>query len=431
MKKNQVNVLMVALIITLLTSCSSSSTVRSDIDDEMEDKTMVTERVKNPVFAATEVPNISEANNAFAFDVLPLLAKPQESNLFYSPYSIASAVGMTYNGAVGATKEEMAEVFHWEDLSTETFNIGQKYLYNALNSKENVTINVANSIWRNDVNVATIKDSFINDNKEVFDASYDTLDLSKQKSIDKINQWISDKTEEMIPNMLQEPFDEDTAMLLINAVYFYGDWLNEFDKEATYEQIFHGSSGNNLVQMMHQSESFRYGQGEGYQSIVLPYKNWEAQMVIVMPTDMELDTYLAELNEETYMEVLSQSNNTAVVNLTMPKFKIETDTISLVKPLQELGMNLAFDPYGADFSGISEEALTWQMHINEVLHKAVIEVDEVGTEAAAVTVVEVTTESAMEEEVPLVVMTIDRPFVFFITDPETDTILFVGAVRDL
>ncbi len=426
MKSKGLNVLSVILILGLLTSCIGNSNVGADIDDETE----VAERVKNPVYAEAKVPNISEANNAFAFDFLPLLANSQESNLFYSPYSIASAVGMAYNGAVGATKEEMAEVFHWEDISAETFNIGQKYLYNALNSKENVTINVANSIWRNDVNVATIKDSFINDNKEVFDASYDTLDLSKQKSIDKINQWISERTEEMIPNMLQEPFDEDTAMLLINGVYFYGDWLNEFDKEATYEQIFHGSSGNNLVQMMHQSETFRYGQGEGYQSIVLPYKNWEAQMVIVMPTDMELDTFLAELNEETYMEVLSQSNNTTVVNLTMPKFKIETDTISLVKPLQELGMNRAFDPYGADFSGISEEALTWQMHINEVLHKAVIEVDEVGTEAAAVTVVEMTTESAMEEEQP-VVMTIDRPFVFFITDPETDTILFVGAIRDL
>ena len=417
--------LLVLTLTFILTSCTDPiDVVKNTL------KASNSDRVRNPVYAAELVPSLSDSNNAFAFDLLPKLVPNNDGNIFFSPYSISSAIGMLYNGAQGDTKEEIAQVFHWKDLSDSRFNSGQKYLYDTLNNKESVDLLVSNSIWINEMTYIDIKKDFLLQNQEVFNAKTDTVDLTSIKGIDQINQWISDRTNAQVPQMLAEPYSEDTPMILVNAIYFLGGWENEFYKSATGPETFYGANAEAQVPMMHVNDSFSYMKTETYESIALPYRDYEAKMVVVMPTDAQIDEFLSGLTFENYKEIVLKVRNYEKVNLTFPKFSIDYGVESIASALQELGMPTSFEAQHADFSGISQQALDYELRVSDVLHKAVIDVDEEGTEAAAVTAVIMETTSAEDPTEP-VYMTVDHPYIFFIVDDTTDTILFIGVVRNL
>lgn len=405
-------VLLMFLITLLITSCSTTG-----------------ESVTNPVYAAEEETTLADSNNTFAFNLLPLLTENGNGNVFFSPYSISSAIGMLYNGAENTSKADIGQVFHWDLLTDEEFNKGQKYLYQALNSRENITIMTGNSIWINDKKYISINEDYLLENKEVFDAKSETLDLTHQEGINTINQWIANQTNNKITQVLSQPYTEDNPMLLVNAIYFFGGWMHEFSESETRSDTFYGTSGDKDVQMMHQRERFAYMKTDEYELAVLPYKELEAKMMILLPTEDSFDDFVHTMNYETYTNITSTSLKNEDVILTLPKFSLEYGVESLSQTLIELGMPTAFNASEADFSGISDDALDYQLRISDVLHKALIDVDEKGTEAAAVTVAEMETTSA--EPTEPIRFTVDRPFVFFIVDQKTDVLLFVGVVRNI
>lgn len=229
--------------------------------------------------------------------------------------------------------------------------------------------------------------------------------------------------------MLSQPYTEDNPMLLVNAIYFFGGWMHEFSESETRSDTFYGTSGDKDVQMMHQRERFAYMKTDEYELAVLPYKEHEAKMMILLPTEDSFDDFVHTMNYETYTNITSTSLKNEDVILTLPKFSLEYGVESLSQALIELGMPTAFNASEADFSGISDDALDYQLRISDVLHKALIDVDEKGTEAAAVTVAEMETTSA--EPTEPIRFTVDRPFVFFIVDQKTDVLLFVGVVRNI
>ena len=425
MNKKMKYIITILVTILLLTSCTDPIEVMKN--------TFMTpdgERVRNPVYSAELVPSLYEYNNEFAFDLLPNLRVNHQGNLFFSPYSISSAIGMLYNGAQGQTKEEIAKVFHWEGLSDSRFNSGQKYLYDNLSSTENIELLISNSIWINEASYIDIRDDYSLQNQEVFNAEADTVDLTSMSGIDTVNQWINDKTKTLIPKVLNDPYTEDTPMLLVNAIYFLGGWQNEFYKSATGPQPFYGTDGTTQVPMMHVRDSFAYMKDDTYESIALDYRDYEAKMLVVMPTEATMDEFLADFTYHTYQTIAENTKNYENVNLTFPKFSIDYGVESIAAALSDMGMPTAFDELTADFSGISDQALNTQLRVSDILHKAVIDVDEEGTEAAAVTVVVTETTSAEEPTEPIY-MTVDKPYVFFIVDEKTETILFVGVVRNL
>ncbi len=229
--------------------------------------------------------------------------------------------------------------------------------------------------------------------------------------------------------MLSQPYTADNPMLLVNAIYFFGGWMHEFSEHETRSDTFHGTSGDKNVQMMHQRERFSYLKTDEYELAVLPYKEHEAKMMILLPSEDSFDDFVDAMSHETYSNITSTSLKNEDVILTLPKFSLEYGVESLTQALIELGMPTAFNASEADFSGISDDALEYQLRISDVLHKAIIDVDEKGTEAAAVTVVETETTSA--EPTEPIRFTVDRPFIFFIVDQKTDVLLFVGVVRNI
>jgi serpin B len=248
-------------------------------------------------------------------------------------------------------------------------------------------------------------------------------------AVDAINDWVSEKTEGRIRSILDR-LSEDAGFVLTNAIYFNAKWDLPFDEDRTRDEPFYLLGGKEeKVPMMHQTDHFRYAEGDGYQAIQLPYLNREVAMVVVLPREGRFREIEEKLIGEWVQGVVGGFREQEVI-LTMPKFGFETK-VKLKEELSAMGMPGAFSP-SADFFGIIEREPELQIYIGEVLHKAFIDVNEQRTEAAAVTAVIMEIEKGIEQPTkpPPIVMRIDRPFIFFIRDIETNTILFVGRVMD-
>ena len=237
-----------------------------------------------------------------------------------------------------------------------------------------------------------------------------------------INDWVSDQTEGWIEDLIPPGvIDTLTRLVLTNAIYFNAAWAGPFDENQTADGSFYLLDGSEVtVPMMHHTASYGYAEGEGYRAIELPYDGHELSMVILLPAEGEFEAFEDTLDAERVDAILSDLAYGGEVALTMPKFEVESD-FSLVKALSALGMPIAFS-MDADFSGMDG---TRDLFIGEVLHKAFITVDEAGTEAAAATAVEMQLKAAPMEPIEV---TVDHPFILFIRDVETGTILFVGRV---
>ncbi len=360
------------------------------------------------------------SNTDFAFNIFnKLIAEDSGQNVFISPLSILLAIAMTYNGAVGDTNLAMADAMEFSGMDMEELNQGfSDLMVSILNGDPGVKINIANSIWPR--LGFDPKEDFVDINKKYYSSEVNELDFSDPGAVDTINNWIEDATEEKIKKMLTE-IPPDAVMYLINAIYFKGDWTYPFEEEATFEEDFYlGDGSKNPVQMMHIVEHFEYMEGDGFETLRLPYGEEKFSMYIALPGEgVEIDSILEGFNSSGWNDLKNGMSNTEV-RLAMPKYKMEYGVKLLNDVLTDLGMGIAFSP-DADFSNINPD-----IFISKVMHKAVIEVNEKGSEAAAATVVEMV-ESAMPVD-EMVEFIVDRPFFFVIADDRSGAILFMGKV---
>lgn len=367
--------------------------------------------------------SLLEGNSLFAIDIFKKLNEEDANiNIFISPISISTALTMTYNGAGSTTKEAMAKALKYDGIELETLNTGYKNILAYLNNIDRkVQLDISNSIWIR--KGEKIKEDFISANKENFYAQVSEIDFQDSKAADTINNWINKATKGKIDKMVDSPISPDVVMYLINAIYFKGQWTKQFDKKLTFDGTFTTLEGKQKeVKMMSRKDEVEYGQVDNAKIVRLPYGNEKISMYCILPEEgININNYIQQFNIEQWNDLKSSLAKTKGVILQIPRFKMEYGIKNLNDSLITLGMGEAFS-MSADFSGIREG-----IYISRVLHKAVIEVNEEGSEAAAVTVVE-TTEGAAVEPVSFIA---DRPFIFIIADDETGTILFMGKLIDI
>ncbi len=383
-----------------------------------------TRNIVRDVLAATEEPDVSgvaSANTRFGFKLLhDLRERDPGGNIFISSLSISIALTMTYNGAVGETERAMAEVLEIGTLDLSTINQSNKALRNSLeNPDPKVEISIANSIWsRQGVEFNT---DFLERNRAFFGAEIASLDFNSPQAIEIINEWVDTNTNGKIQKIVDR-IDQQTVLFLINAIYFKGSWQEEFDKSSTWADTFHLSDGSEKrVQMMYRKGAYPYFRGENFEAASLPYSDGRVSMYIFLPDhDSNLNEFLDGLNADNWKNWLLQfREEDDDSKMMLSRFKLEYE-VSLNDTLKALGMEIAFGS-SANFSGIGPD-----LFISGVKHKTFVEVNEEGTEAAAVTSSGIAVES---DSAPLL-FRVDRPFFFAIYDAETQTILFMGTVTE-
>lgn len=361
---------------------------------------------------------VVEGNTAFAFRLFKQLnQEDKESNIFISPLSVSTALAMTYQGAGSTTKEAMAQALGYAGIEDGIVNESYRNLIPYLNRLDDkIKLSISNSVWVKEGE--DIRPEFLQANRDIFEALVSTLDFSQDKAADEINQWIAEATEKKINKMIDPPIAPDVIMYLINAIYFKGDWTKQFNREDTFESKFQAGDGTTAnVMMMSQKGEVQYGQGDNYKAVRLPYGNGKAAMYCVLPAeDTPINDFISTLDADCWQAIKEGVAERDEVVLQLPRFKLEYGIKNLNQSLIPLGMGEAFTDQ-ADFSGIREDVC-----ISRVLHKAIIEVNEEGSEAAGATVVEMRLTAALE---PLSFIA-DRPFLFIINDEETGTILFMG-----
>jgi serine protease inhibitor len=387
-----------------------------DLSFSMPENVAETDQTVNTI---TDVTKLVNANSQFAFEIFKQINTVEsDKNVFISPFSISTALAMLYQGARGDTKEEIAKTLNYHGIDISELNSEYKYLLNYLkNVDPYITLNTSNSIWYNEG--FNVNSAFLNTNNDVFGAEIQSLDFGRADAADTINNWISDATNGMIKQMLTPPLQR--PMYLINAIYFKGDWTEPFDPDATYAATFTTESGNsNTVDMMHANGTIEYGKGADYSAIRLPYGEKKVSMYCILPAeDVAIDTFISGLSVAKLNEIKQSFATRNNFRINLPKFKMTYGVKSLVTALKALGMNKAFDGE-ADFSGIADS-----ISVADVLHKAVIDVNEQGTEAAAATVVAVITAVQQDN------FNANRPFVFLIVDETTGLVLFIGKAANL
>lgn len=371
----------------------------------------------------TKQQQLVESGNAFSFNILKAVSENQDNteNFMISPLSINLALAMTANGAKNNTLSQMLDVLGFENTDLNEFF---KLLASELTSIDSkIEISIANSIWYR--NSFTVLQEFLDRNQEYYNAEISPLDFSSPSAVSTINNWVANATNQKITEII-EGIGGDVVMYLINAIYFYGEWKYEFDKSKTVNENFYLADNSTVsVPMMKMEANLKYFSHTNAKILELPYGRGNFVMNIIFPeSNSTPNEVLSELNSEKWNEWYEAMIPTEVV-LTMPKFKFEFQK-SLNEILYALGMEDIFIPNLADLSGING---TGNLYVSDVKHKTFIDVNEEGTEAAAVTSVEITFTSMPAEPSPIFI-TIDKPFIFLIREVSTKSILFSGIVAD-
>lgn len=367
-----------------------------------------------------------EADNRFALKLLrQVTADTRDTlpNLFVSPLSVAMALGMTYNGAAGTTEEAMRATLELEGMSLGEVNEAYRSLIALLRGLDpRVRFVIANSLWYRQG--YAVKPEFLDANRTFYDARVSALDFASPTASQTINAWVDQQTQGLIDEIVPDPLPPENVLYLINAIYFKGDWTQQFDPQRTGPRPFHLPDGSvvNVPTMTHGKEvAVRVRHFPGGDVIDLPYGGRAFSMTIVVPRESSVDALVAGLTAEQWNGWIATLDSTER-EVFFPKFKLEND-LSLVGTLRALGMGVAFgcEPLTADFTRISEPR---ELCITSVKHKTYVDVNEEGTEAAAATAVGVGVTSAPQ---PIVV---DRPFLFALRENLSGTILFLGVIRN-
>jgi serpin B len=382
-----------------------------------------------------DIPALAEGNTQFALDIFQVLCSEEPSgNLFFSPFSISTALGMTYAGAEGNTADQMASVLGFDMpaadvhasfhgiLEKMTLDYRQQY---AGGDAEPLVLEIANALWV-DENFRLLT-SYTDLVETEYGAVAENVDFMGDPDGARlaINGWVAEKTRDRIRDLLGPGvITGDTRVVLTNAVYFKGSWLHQFDGHATFDADFHLAGGSSVsVPFMHETEAFAYGTGYGCTAVSLPYGDGMSSMIVMLP-DGDLNEFEASLDGGRLDAIRDGLWRTRVA-LAMPSFEF-TSSFGLKETLESMGMTDAFSQGAADFSGFTGSP---DLCISAVIHKAFVKVDETGTEAAAATAVVMMITSAAPEPEPVRV-NLDRPFVFVIVDDLTGSILFMGRVAD-
>lgn len=372
--------------------------------------------------------NVVEANNQFALDLYQRYQAQEEGNIFFSPYSISSALAMTYEGAKGETAKEMQSVFYFPE-NEENLRNGYKQLNQAINQADkDYQLRVANALWaEEDFGFLTEYFNLVN---RYYGAEITNLDFkgNAEESRLTINDWIEEETEDKIKDLIPaDAVNPLTRLILTNAIYFKGDWLQEFDQNQTTERDFKVSEGEvvraEMMQRTDEEAEFNYFQNEQLQVLELPYQGEELSMLIFLPKENDINALGNDLTVEK-IEEWKEGLREQRVKVYLPKFKFETKYF-MKEDLSDMGMPSAFSNL-ADFSGMTGRK---DLFISEVIHQAFIDVNEEGTEAAAATavVMELLT-AGPGPEIPI--FHADHPFIFMIQQKDSGNILFLGRVMN-
>jgi len=368
------------------------------------------------------------ANTRFAVKIFKELSREDTgTNVFISPLSISTALTMAYNGANGTTREAMAETLEVTGMTLEEIN--QNYL-NLIESLENadagVQLRIADSVWTRDEFAPRVRQAFIEHLSTYYKSELYTKDFDDPETVEEINGWIREKTDNKINKMI-EKVDPQIVMFLINAIYFKGDWAVPFDEKDTHTDFFNLQDGLKVkVSYMSITDDYKYFAGSNYQAVRLPYGRDKIAMYVLLPNeDVNIDTFIESVSQSGLDESFNRYHKTEV-ELDFPKFKLEYGVKRLNDALKNLGMGVAFDPWEADFGGIAPVSELNNLYIDFVDHKAFVEVNEKGTEAAAATVVGVGLTSMPMTQT----FKVDRPFVFMIRDDRSGSILFMGKITN-
>jgi serpin B len=366
----------------------------------------------------------------FAFNLFNKVSQAkntQNSNVLISPFSAYAALSMALNGAGGATREQMAKTLGTTAANLEQLNKRNQDALIKLSRSETVKLEVANALFAD--SSLNLKGNFLYICEHLYHAEALREPFSNPATVKKINSWCDEKTHGKIKEIIDK-LSDDEKMVLLNAIYFKGDWQAKFEKEATSNDKFTAANGSSqTVKMMHhETTSLRYLKGASFQSVALPYKGEKQSLYIFLPDkDSNITAFQAQLNNENWNSWMKSFKSTDVF-LSMPRFTINYSA-QLNDVLSSMGMADAFDREKADFSNLLEQKKrAW---IGRVLQKTFMLLNEEGTEAAAVTAITFRAESArMRPEKPID-FKVDRPFVIALVDQETDEILFLGKIADL
>lgn len=363
-----------------------------------------------PKYVAPQADPGSEIGYAMSFIRSVVSVEDKDMNLAVSPYSAGVALSMLAEGAQGQTQAEFNKalnncIFKAEDLG----------------SNDTVIVKSVNSLWIDDD--FSVRNRYVNLMQKDFDALVTTLSFSDPSTVQAINNWCSEHTNGKITEIIDKLGAND-VMVLVNALYFNAPWLNPFEPRMTSDARFNGSRKVSDVRMMSRKAYMNYAEYMGCQLVELPYEGGRYSMYVLLPPqDMDINELIGYLSEEAYMTALGALKSTDVL-LRMPKVKVETSLL-LNNSLQEMGIRTAFTP-AADFSAIAEMG---PLSLRLVKQKCYVDISEKGTEAAAVTSAQIRMTSA--RPAPYVKMTVDRPFLFFITDTQESNILFAGRIMNL
>ena len=403
----------ISIIFTCLLALGSLSACnKQDPDDPGQEG-----KPFEPIVLTKAEQEINKASNQFGFDVYHKIYSGDD--MLISPLSLSLALSMTANGAAGTTAEGMLSTLGFAGKDKATMNdYYQKMIESLLDADPKTTFEVANSIWADEK--IGVKKSFTDVTKKYYSSEVYPADFKTQATVNQINKWCSDKTHGKIPTIMDEP-NPALVMALVNALYFKGTWAFDFNDKTRKEDFAKLSGGKSKVDMMSAEEKLLYSEKDGFCMVQLPYGNGAFSMDVILPSkDEDFGKAVARFDANTFQGLLSNQSN-ALVNLKLPKFTFDYN-ITLNAALEALGMQQAFSN-SADFSEMAEASLK----ISMVKQKTFIDVNEKGTEAAAVTIVGMELTSAMPAREPRRVdFFADRPFLFVIRENSTGAVLFLG-----
>ncbi len=366
------------------------------------------------------------SNNQFAFDLLQILP-PGDENFVISPFSISAAMAMTYAGARGETKEQMARVMHFRNENSGFHQQYGEYIAELDQmAGDTIALNIANSLWAQED--YHFLDSFF----ELIESAYNSQTFRADFMADRerirqnINDWVYEQTAENIDNLISRGvLTADTRLVLVNAIHFFGPWLEEFEAELTREDSFYVSPREqSQAYFMSKRDTFPYFGDENMQVLELPYAGGDFSMMVILPAEHTDLARVEESLDALCFFRLTRRVSPSAVELHLPRFDAESK-VDLEETLTSMGMTDAFADH-ADFSGMTGQR---DLKIDKVIHQAMIEVAEKGTEAAAATAVVAIRKSALEQDA-YTIFNANRPFLFFIKDNEHQSILFAGRVMD-
>lgn len=408
-------IILLLIVLSLLTLSCSLCTDSSIVDAKTTTKAQ-----------SVEDYDIAAANNAFAFDMYSMV-KNNEENIFFSPHSIFTAIAICYDGAEGTTKEQIANIFYFP-LDKTVLEVSLGKMIDEINSEtDDYELKTANALWiqKN----YPVKEQYISNVDKYYSGKVEKLDFvgRPEESRNLINDWVEEKTNDKIKDLVpRSAINPSTRLIITNAVYFNGKWINGFDEHDTKERKFYPSANDELfVDTMYIKHHLNYGENLNAKIIELPYKGNNLSMYIVLPNENNIEKFENSFSARDYEKLKSKMDSKYEVKTWLPKFKFETRT-DLSKSLIEMGVEDAF--YSGNFSGITEENLI----ISKVIHQALVDVQEEGTEAAAATYVEICVPDEYvkpKPEPPIREFKADHPFIFFIEDKRTGCILFMGKIE--